>query len=113
MTAYIVPFLVCSAVALAAFLLGRSDWPRQKKDCLFTESYKGEVIHVCTDNVVIAFEVDDDLEERTYSLAGFLRRPEKGECVIVSAQLCAIVAQETLNKPRQPRKNVVPLPRTF
>ncbi len=90
------------------------------------ESYQGEAIHVSDERVVVVFEVEGDLVEQTYNRKQFLdgRLPEKGELLAAYVHIAKLPAEEEktvdgiisshgADKPRKPRKNVVPLPRTF
>jgi len=106
---------------LQAALVGKADG----RLCM-AESYQGEVMHVSGDSVVVVFEIEGDLVEQTYNRKQFLdsRLPEKGDRLAAYVHIVILPAKEEKNvdeitsshdvdKPRKPRKNVVPIPRTF
>lgn len=76
----------------------------------------GEVIEVSRSQVIVAFTANDDSGDLCvlpYRHEHFLRVPKKGDQVVVYTQMFTVPTQRTPAKPRKPRKNVVPLPRTF
>ena len=88
-----------------------------------TESYEGVVRHVGRDDVVVLFEVDDDLVEHTYTRNQFVdsRLPEKGDRLAVYVHVAQLPPEESAEgadettegideRPRR-RRNIGPPPR--
>jgi ribosomal protein S1 len=87
-----------------------------EKTCLF-QSCEGEVVHTSDDQVVIVMAVDGDLVEQAYSMSQFIggQAPQKGDMLEIRVQFIKLDRPEStqLDQTREPRKNTVPLPRTF
>ena len=88
-----------------------------------TESYQGVVRHVGRDDVVVLFEVNDDLVEHTYTRDQFVdsRLPEKGDRLAVYVNVAQFPPEESTEgtdkamegideQPRR-RRNIGPGPR--
>lgn len=62
-----------------------------------TESYEGVVRHVGRDDVVVLFEVDDDLVEHTYTRDQFVdsRLPEEGDRLAVYVRVVKLPPEES------------------
>ena len=106
---------------LQAALVGKADGRLR-----MAESYLGEVIYVSEDCVVVVFDVEGELVEQTYNRKQFLdgRLPEKRDRLAAYVHIAKLPAEEEVpidgitasdaaDKPRKPRKNIVPIPRTF
>ncbi len=90
-----------------------------------TESYEGIVRHVGRDEVVVLFEVDDDLVEHTYMRDQFVdsRLPEKGDRLAVYVHVAQLPhdesaegageATEGIDEQPRRRRNIGPAPREF
>ncbi len=84
-----------------------------------TESYRGIVRHVGKDDVVVLFEVDDDLVEHTYTRGQFVdsRMPEEGDRLAVFVHVVQLPTEESAetadettegtNEVRRRRRNVL------
>jgi hypothetical protein len=87
-----------------------------EKTCLF-QTCESEVIHVSGDQVVVVIAIDDDLVEQKYGTSQFIdgRIPQKGDMLEMRVQFIKLDSQEHAQPGQisKPRKNVVPLPRTF
>jgi hypothetical protein len=91
--------------------LRRGSW----EEPLLFQSCEAEVVHVCGNQVVIVMSVNDDLVEQSFSLSQFTEIPQKGDILEVRVQFTKLQPREHigLDRTREPRKNVVQLPRTF
>lgn len=90
-----------------------------------TESYEGIVRHVGRDDVIVLFEVDDDLVEHTYTRDQFVdsRMPEEGDRLAVYVHVAQLPPEESAEgtdkamegideQPRR-RRNIGKGPRVF
>ena len=84
------------------------------------ESYEGVVKHADKDQVVVVYEVEDDLVEQTYVAKQFIagELPKPGDCLAVSVQVVQIPEVPASHDAQDPLDedddhDVVPLPREF
>jgi hypothetical protein len=93
--------------------LRRGSW----EEPLLFQSYEGEVVHTSDDQVVVMTIIDDNLVEQTYSTSQFAtgQVPQKGDIFEIRIQLIKVDRQEYTQPDQtyEPRRNTVPLPRTF
>ena len=70
---------------------------RKNGQLRMTESYEGIVRHVGRDDVVVLFEVDDDLVEHTYTRDQFVdsRMPEEGDRLAVYVHVAQLPPEES------------------
>ncbi len=87
-----------------------------------TEHYHGEVVDVSDNRITAVFHIGDELIEQTYESKQFLdgQLPNKGDeleaCVYIAKSLPRqheAGSSHGTGESRTPRRNVIPLPRTF
>lgn len=93
---------------------------REKGRVCLTETYSGEVVHLEDDEVVVAYQMDDDIVEHTYVASQFIKggTPSTGESVEVFVSVAVKPPEdadeaENINFQPRKRKNVVSGPEEF
>jgi len=91
--------------------LRRGSW----EEPMLFQSCEAEVAHVCGDQVVVAMNVNDDLVEQIYDISQFTEVPKQGDSFEIRVQFTKLQPRDCSgpDQTREPRKNVVQLPRTF
>jgi hypothetical protein len=80
----------------------------------FSQLCVGEVVNVSEDNITVVFCDNDDIFERSLPIGKFIGDlPQKGDCLELRIIITKVPKEERETRPSKPRKNVVPMPRTF
>ena len=91
--------------------LRRGSWDEP----ILFQTCEGEVVHVGDDEVVVIMDINDELIEQAYSISQFNEVPKKGDVFEARVQFNKLPSKRSTepDQTREPRRDVVPLPRTF